>query len=527
MKRRLGVEAKWQPTAALAVVMACFTTLFALTPVCLDDLAYLDYWRRACEGAGSEVFSIKAVAGLVDIVRFEENGRPGNVVCPLWLIWVPAWMRHLLLGAMTTGVVWGMAALASGRRPGWKLIVATWVAATFLLPWRARMFVTDYALNYIPATLLMIGWLWCFCYSRGRRCGKAGAVLMVVLGVATGMQHEGLCAVMTAAVGLYGVICRFRFEGRQWCLIAGFAAGMVMLLSGAGIWLKLGASTADYSLKSVVLGATAIVALAGVVAVCVAVPSLRSRVAGLQKNSVVAIGCLMALAGIAVDLKMGFSGARTTWFPQVASVIVIVMIARRIVTDQRWRQIVAGVGGLVTTAFYVCVIYWQWGYYEKYTDIDRALSQSASGTVYSDLDKRCPRLLLQIPLFSVWSEPTHIVAANLLYRDKLVAAVPTALRGFDRSRMKSVEGTAGAMDYEGVLLLPDRQLYRIDGHGKRVDSTVESARMNLRRADGHEYRDEDVHLIRFVAAAGDTLIWISPAHWRVRGPFDRADEGER
>lgn len=512
----------------VALIFIAFTTLFALTPVCLDDLGYLDYYNQAVAAAGdSGRLSARAFCKLIEIVRFEENGRPGNVLCPLWILCLPSWVNHILLGAMATGMVWGIAALASQRKPDMATLLVAWCLATFLLPWRARLFVVDYALNYIPATLLMMLWLWLFVHTRLHR-GYVGALSGFLVGLLAGMQHEGLCSVMIFAVGIYWLLCRMLFPPRQWILVAGFAVGTVLLLSSEGIWLKMEASNPVYSLRGILLGATAIVAfVASMIAVC-AVPSWRSSIKALLRNPMFLMPSLIALAGLLTNLFLGFSNARSTWFSQVMAVVVIVMIVRKlpVLVDKKQRIWAVGAAGMVTVLFYAAVIYWQAGYYRIYSSLDRQLQLSDTGTLYADINTRCPHWLLQMPLFSLWTEPTHLVAANLLYRDRLVAAVPTALKSFDRSRLKPVAGNLRLEEFDGVLLMRDRELYRIDGHGNPVPSTVESSSMNLRAADGTFYPDAAVNLIRFVAAPNDTMIWVCPIHWSVKGPFIEASQSQ-
>lgn len=431
--------------------------MFLLTPFCLDDYLFRFYWNEAHHN----------VWNYVSMIRFEENGRAGNLLFPLFdntLCW-PVWKSVFAL--ITSAMIVGMGYMVhkTTHKNLAASLTAVWVIS-ILLPWRARLFISDYFLNYIPASLLSLALIWLFIYPP-KHPRPFWCALLAVL---TGLQHEALTATLCVGLLTLFILRRFRFSSLQWLMTLSFMAGAAIQLSSPGLWLKLNAWESFFTIKDFLQAFPAVLLLV------ISLPLLLNRrCRPLTHNTLFILCTVMALTALVFTVPIGFKNARATWFQQLFAIIALSQIYISLLSPSNRVAI------LITTlytVFWCAIINLQHRFYISNQEIEAQLSSNK--IAYAELPQKKPKWALFFPQQSIWTEPTHITMVN--FNDTIApkAVVPPVLRYFNLEELKPVPGTAEAVEFRGVYLLPHRRpLIRIDAHGYPAHDIIECTTLDM------------------------------------------------
>ncbi len=486
---------------AIAISLAIttlFLAMFLLTPFCFDDYLFCFYWNEAHH----DVFSY------ISIIRFEENGRIGNILFPIFdntLCW-PFWKTLFALTTSTTILTMGALCRKSTGANSAASMACVFLLST-LLPWRARLFVSDYFLNYIPGSLMAIALVGLYVYPPRRNY----AVWGVLLAFFTGLQHEALTLSLAAGILALFIINRFRFSARQWLMtVALFAAGALQL-SSPGLWLKFNAWTSYTSLSSLLQYFPLIIIL------ILSLPLLFIRKCRpLTHNQLFIVSTAIALTAPLLIIPLGVTNARATWFQQIFAVISISQIYLILLNPSKWLGLVVAA---LCTAYWCAIITLQHRFYITNQAIETQFT-ATKHLVYAELPQKKPKWALFIPQQSIWSEPTQITMANLGDTTLPKAVVPPQLREINPSELHPVPGTAGAVEFRGIYLMPHRRtLLRIDGHGHPVADVIEASHLNL-FTETDTFTETPVSLQNIhLPGLGNSYNLIRPAHYHFENRY--------
>ena len=144
--------------SVLAVIAAVYAVIAYIVPLALDDYVFIDTYTNALPDLRSD-FSLRRWAAFASIVRCEDNGRLANILSPVSTLFTPKWLYAVITGCVTAALVWLLARLAKGDKPGWQLLAAMWAIVLVVMPWRNNLFVADYELNYIYTGVLFLATL--------------------------------------------------------------------------------------------------------------------------------------------------------------------------------------------------------------------------------------------------------------------------------------------------------------------------------------------------------------------------------
>lgn len=477
-----------------------FSAMAAFTPLCFDDLAYLFEYHR-----------LPAGASWMDWVRFEENGRPANMLCPMWIESVAPWARFAIEGIITATAIWLMAVVAGRPKASWQTIVVAWALATLLLPWRGRLFVIDYWLNYIPATALYLATILAFTRVKTKKTAPLFALFF--LACITAAQHEGLVVCLAFGIGTVAIAERLKLSAAQWVIIAGVAIGGAWLLSSPGIWIKAQYFGGVFSWKEMVKTLAPLLLLFVIIIVQFLVKSMRRKCKSLWSDSLTILLLGACMGGIILCLKTAIE-PRVPWFGNVAAIVMLIMIINSCVNMKTGISIMLII---VTTSFWAAVVYTQFNASKKIIGLEQEIAENPTHTAYGTLPLRSSWSLMCIPQVNIWGESTHITAATMDGTPR--AVVPEALMHFDRSHLRPIAGNAGAIDYKGVALLPNRPIYRLDFHGRKVPDNAETTTLRLEWESGRVEQAAPIMLIKFVAAPADTFLLVRPLLPGLEGPY--------
>lgn len=449
-------------TIAIAAAITCiFTAMFLFTPFCLDDYLFRFYWNEAGHSA----------MHYISMIRFEENGRLGNILFPIFdntICW-SFWKIAFALATSATIIAIALLCHKSIHTNMPAALASTFLMAT-LLPWRAYMFVSDYFLNYIPGSLMGILLVWLYIYPPKHK----HSALCAILAFATGLQHEALTMALFTGIAVIFAFQRFRFTSQQWLMTAALFIAAAIQLSSPGLWLKLGAwedGASSSTFKDFLLCFPLVIFL------LLSLPLLFiPRCRRLLHNRLFLISTAIALTALLMIIPLGVKNIRATWFQQLFAIIPLAQIYLTLINPSKWFGLAIATA---TVAYWCAIATLQHRFYVVNQAIEAQITD-VSPLAYADLPQNKPKWTLLIPQQSLWSDYLQITMANLGDTCMPRAVVPPQLQFFNRSEIHRVDGSAEAIEFRGVYLFPHRRtLMRIDAHGHPVANVIESTHVNL------------------------------------------------
>lgn len=140
------------------------------------------------------------------------------------------------------------------------------------------------------------------------------------------------------------------------------------------------------------------------------------------------------------------------------------------------------------------------------------MQQSPTGTTYFDIfpPEHLPKSVLFQPVRSTWVHGVQLYWVNNLQKGRLMALVPTALKGMRMDDAVAIDGTPGMYTYHGILIdtgiSHSPEDYNMIGENGHRNITRP---MTIVTSDGEIY-DVLTESHRFVTDEGDTLFYVRP-----------------
>lgn len=476
---------------AIVLIFVCYAAMYYFTPVYGDDLCFFkDYIQQT----GLDHLTPGGISRFFVFLWHTENGRlPNLLLMGIYAMALNKLSAAILMGALATGMTHLLTRAALriteiGIADVFHIAVV-WILSTLGLSWWSNMFTGALATNYILPTLMDVWLILLIVDSFCRRYSHLQCVLLMVYAVLCGWMHEGASAVVLGGIGVWILAKRFRMPAIVWGILVAFGVGFALTLSSPMIWVRfalehqqLGASDVATSPLSASVAAPVLELTANptplvwrvvqLVAEMIPLPAAlvillvllclwrkgRRVLSALAKSDLAIICSAAMLVGLCMWTVLARHNAGVTWFPQCFALILLSSIIFRLVAGwRRCRNFVAILLLTGTTAGFGRAVAATADINKEYDAIVAKAQSSPSGTVFYDFPERPYFSALRLPPSQIWRCDMHIFAINY-YRNKVINVVPAALRGFSAEKARPLDGNAGVLEFEGLLVAPDENL---------------------------------------------------------------------
>lgn len=488
----------------LVAIAAIYAVIAYIVPLALDDYVFIDTYTNALPESRSD-FSLRRWIAFASTVRSEDNGRLANILSPVSTLFMPKWLYAVITGCVTAAMVWLLARLAKGCKPGWQLLVAMWAVVLVVLPWRNNLFVADYELNYVYTGALLLATLLAAERAAEGRAGVAETAAASVIAFLAGWMHEGFSAALVFGVGLWALCVRFKMPARWWAVAIALGCGMLVALTAPGVWLRFGAQHGAHikSIKAVAFNYASLLMFA-LVACMLLRREWRRRLRGLFNQRLFVISLGASFVGLLYSFVIRFQ-PRMAMISATFAIIAIGCILREWQVTKRVARckVLHAVVMLACLLFMANVIRVQNILSAEAEAVIKLMKSSAHGVAFYDVrDHHQDHLsTLGMPLRLYWVEPFSFASlAQVLDKDEPIAVVPTVLRNARLAEADDVPGNAGMRRLNGCLVGAPIEDYK-EAFTEYFDVTL---------AGGRRCRSMLVLCQQFVNEAGERMVYYRP-----------------
>lgn len=441
--------------ALLATIAAAFFLLALWTPLMQDDLVFMAQSAVLPEAdapAASAHFSWEAWRGHVALMYLDNNGRLSNILAPLGAWLLPQWVRALLTGCCAAWIFYMVTLMACDKRR-WQALLLIWALSLVAWPWRDRMMMWDYALNYLFTSALILPFIYLYCRQSLSRALVAAGALCGFFGA---WFHDGSALCLVATVGTLAMIRRFRLTSGQWTMLAALLAGTIAVLASPGEWQRASGELGSNSLISNILITVKIEPLAWVL-VAVWVVCLK-KAGGWLKDDLLVAASLMAFYSLIMSIMLDPSG-RYGWQAELFATVALFRRWRGVKVGGTLRKLLLAGAGVFVTAILASAISYQYRLNAENEEIYSEAEASPTGTVCRDLLSPAdePRTALRLPTTDVLGSAFQMACANACRseRGKMLAVVPECFTDFSIDSIRQLDGNARVGIYRGYLIGTD------------------------------------------------------------------------
>lgn len=490
--------------SVLAVIAAVYAVIAYIVPLALDDYVFIDTYTNALPDPRSD-FSLRRWAAFASIVRCEDNGRLANILSPVSTLFTPKWLYAVITGCVTAALVWLLARLAKGDKPGWQLLAAMWAIVLVVMPWRNNLFVADYELNYVYTGVLLLATLLEAERAAEGKAGVAETAAACVMAFLAGWMHEGYSAALVFGIGLWALCVRFKMPAKWWAVVIALGSGMLVALTAPGVWLRFGAQHGVHikSIKAIAFNYASLVMFA-LVACMLLRSEWRRRLRRLFSQRLFVISLGASFVGLLYSFVIRFQ-PRMAMISATFAIIAIGCIARewqvaKKVARCHWLYAVVMLACLLLMANVIRV---QSILTAEAEAVIKLMKSSAHGVAFYDVrDHHQDHLsTLGMPLRLYWVEEFSFSSlAQVLDKDEPIAVVPTVLRNARLEQAESVPGNAGMKRLNGCLVGAPVEDYK----------EVFPSYFDVTLADGRRCRSMLVLCQQFVSEAGERMMYYRP-----------------
>lgn len=453
----------------LAVMGLLYLLLFILTPPQVDDLLFGWYYSTS-----------DSFFDFVNLVRQEENGRLPNIICGLWINYIPDLLGDIILASLTVGFIAAMAYLPTSANGKHRLspytVAIVWGLIGVLLPWREGLFITDITFNYVPVGLLG-------CLVIALMLKGSLSTIEVILGtfaaLVFGMMHEAASLLTLVGLGFYFIYLRGKFNRNQWVILIGLLVGSAILLSSAGIWLKLGASEpTPVTLKNIVKSIPATILLLAALSTIFIFSPLRCKfkiflTTAQPKTRQLFVICLSAaLAGVVLCWRTHFAYTRAGWFGEMFAIVCLTILFQAFAST-RQLKFFGTLAAIGMTFAMVNANVIQFHNYKIHKEIESLAANSPSGTVFFDYTPHFSWLALKYPTSDTWLSETQIAICHIIGKD--INVVPASLANYTEANATPLppfplpDGTSSpAHLFDGQIVIDSYPLTMYGGQGEEI-----------------------------------------------------------
>ena len=500
-------------TTYVVVILAIATTYFLLslwTPLLQDDLVF----QAQSLDPHNPSAGISLSGWLTHIATqwVENNGRLANILAPLGSMMLPRWCMALITAASVSAIFMLLGYLS---RPVHKertgnpaadaaAIASLWLASMVCWPWRDRIMLWDYALNYaasMAAILLFIFFL-TLC-GRNKKEPQAKMLLAAIpVAIIGGWMHDGISVPLAGAIGVLALIRRMRLTPRWWLLTSAFAIGIAISLSAPGEWSRagteIGSASVGSNLRTLFKSAPLVPLIPIVAAIALIRPQLRRKLPLLMESDTFIIAVAFVALSCAMNLALDIT-PRYNWATSIMASLALWKGARtciprlnkRRVTAATWQAAAAWLCLSCTMVPICAALHAQHTLWQEHSAIEAEIARSPRGTIFRDIimPEHISPLALRQTTAGIWGNQFQMACYNArgMTGDRMAAVVPAALKDFSFRNATPLQGNAGIYLWRGHLVSADTITPFPPAQGfpsGRQRSAVRSLR--LRSASGKE-----------------------------------------
>ncbi len=515
----------------LLVMVALVYGVFSyLVPFQLDDIWYADLYKGFNDGSGRFSFGEFCETGLYHWLH--QNGRLGNLLCPLFVAVFPKWLTAFFVGLCSALLYCVSVKLYAGsRRVGITELLLFLLAFAVLLPWHDNIMVADFALNYLLSALFNV--LFILLFSGMQACrrvaGKFFLLASVSVAFMAGWMHEGVSLPVLCGLTVLLIRRHFKFVAFEWVLAISYAAGAVLVAFSPGLWGRIdgvdvgGVSfSVRHMLRTLALCFPVSGFLTAVVCTGCLCKRLRERIGNVISSDLfVLLVCIMVSSYfIVIFSKASF---RAAFFSELLGIVLVFRLSVNLIPSfcRRVRIAACGLCIVVLCAFYSGVLFWQYRIYEQCRYIYVELENRP--VLFADMVEYSPWYTLGQTTDGLWRNPLQFHVLNEHYgANKQVVVLPYSLKGFDCDRAVALGGDAGAVVYEGYTLIPQNDALAAESQHQPYGEMYMNAGFRVKNSDGREYGIYSA-LIGFNDKDGCVWYLLRPDRWYWNDAFVSVD----
>lgn len=450
----------------LWVVMISIATVFALysyfTPIAFDDLMFRNIYLEYNDG--SSEFSFKALYDTACNIREYDNGRLSNILCAIAVIMVPKWLFAILTGIGFSAMYYIMLKIARIERADFtKVLVITWGASLFLLPFRNHIIICDYILNYLYPSLCILGFILILNRVEKRVLNFVPFVLSCLLSFIAAWFHEGFCVPVCFGLAVFAVYKRFGLTWQWWILCILFGLSAVFVTFAPGTFLRVGKEVNGHDLvekiKILIFVLPAASLLFAFFIFSVINKRLRFKFKTFwthQSNMVLVTATFVG----ALMIVMINSDSRAGWPSELyAMVIWLGLLSYTGMKFGRKWAIVCFAVFIGLLFFFSNLINWQRKYFIENERIATGMMESTTGTYFYDIlepyESRLSTLFLATRDIWVNCYQFKVFSDYKGYNGKEYSVVPKALEDMTLSKATQLDEDGKIFLYKNHLIGPD------------------------------------------------------------------------
>ncbi len=354
---------------ALIVGLAYVWLSFQIVPLG-DDLNFPNYYR---EVIGRDMGWLK----FPGLHFLWSNGRLSDMLQPLWLLFMPAWLRALTVGATAGALCIVVPKAARLHSPADNLLIMFMIAMiVFTLRWDAIWMENVAFFCYVfPAVMVICAMLlWQNIPHSGWR-----RWLAIIFGFVAMTLHEAACAPVMAGMAIYLIITRRHTGHRnQLPMTVAMFAGAILSLCSPPAWQRLSPPFVPEPITTILGGSAFYVLILLIVILFMAIlkPSALKRLA----QSEWIIWVVSALGSTVFMIAAGYGG-RTGWFAQIYALIALGWLVRNYrYRGLAWQYIIM----ILVTAHVTLLCVAQTRLSAETREVLEQYRRSPDGIVYSD-----------------------------------------------------------------------------------------------------------------------------------------------
>lgn len=419
----------------LLLIAAIYTLLSLWTPPAFDDWIFMAGWR---EVNGDKSPSLSTLLEFWKYIREYDNGRLANTFSPLSTMFSP-WkelfpvMTGLCMACMVVGVSW-LSFSKNSLRP-WNLAIVC-VTMIFLLPWRNSLFVADYALNYVWATVVTLVFMIYVVANEKRGWNTLTLLGALFLAFLAGGWHEGFALATLGGFLLYTIVKGGRFS-IQW-----YATGVFYAVVMTGFYLcpgllartekELGVTSEGLNLIKLSVDLFPVALLVFLVVLFNLAPSLRALLRKAWSNEWFVIALGIVVVGSLLSLLFAHQ-PRSAFWPDLMAIVMIFILTRPFWERLEFSAFGAYTGFLAFAVFCAVMVYalvWQRQFYSEAGEIIAEMEKSETGTVFYDITPpdSMPVTTLKIPVQNAWVTAFQFHALKQHTGKEFPAVVPVSVK---------------------------------------------------------------------------------------------------
>lgn len=490
----MNIERCVKSTGILLLIAAVYFLMTLWTPTALDDWIFMAEWRDVNH---NENPNFRTIFLFWQDIRLYDNARLSNTIVPLFTYF--AFGRAIfpiLNGLFVAVIVWLVASMAFKKVSVAQLTVA-WAFIVWMLPWRNSIFVCDYSLNYIWASVITMVFIRSVLTSEERGWNAVRFTLILLLAFIAGGWHEGFAITTIAGFLLYTLVRGGRFSVEWWIIGIFYAAVTILFYLCPGMLARtqeeMGAS--GMHLLRTMVDFFPLWLMIVSLALLAYLPGYKKELKEIIGTPIFIIGIGVAVSGFLLALLFSHQ-PRSAFWPNLMCVIMLLMLYRpllcRIWQGRSGWLLGAGAVMLALAPMTVSLV-WQYRFYKESEEILSEMEKRETGTVFRDLipQEDVPLIALKMPSYTVWQTPYNFHALKQYVLKPFPAVVPKEFETQNWwENAEKLEGNAGLYSTGTSLALINAD----DGEPR-----VETVTVELK--DGGEFQTSAL-IIPFITPAG-------------------------